>query len=136
MAYHLKKSLSKGVYHDLQKIYDELNSKYFEGVIEAEITWGRFGNVTGRKRSIKLGSYCSQKKKIVIHPVLDRASVPGVCIKRVIHHEMLHQRFPASHGRGRRRCVHHATFREAEKHFEDAFLADAWFKENLRQLLS
>ncbi len=136
MAYHLKKSLSKGVYHDLEKIFEELNIKYFDNAINARITWGKFGPSTKRRRSIKLGSYCSREKKIVIHPALDRASVPKLCVERVLHHEMLHQKFPVTQSRSGRRCIHHATFKAAEKEFEDGQLADTWFKDNLGQLLT
>ncbi len=135
MAYHTAKSLPKGVYHNLEAIYEELNRQYFSGNIDAKIAWGKHAPTSSRRRSIKLGSYCYDRKHIVIHPALDQACVPRVCIERVIHHEMLHQYYPARQSRGRRRCVHHAEFRAAEKLFSEAELADRWFKDNLNRLL-
>ena len=136
MAYHVKKSVSKGVYHNLELLYQQINSLYFDNQIEAEITWGRFGTYAPRKRSIRLGSYCSQKKRILIHPAMDQACVPRICLERVIHHEMLHQKFPASKHPSGRRSVHGRQFKSAEQEFKNAELADAWFKDNLKRLLS
>ena len=136
MAYHTKKTLSKGIYHDIELIYHQINSLYFDNQINAQIIWGRFGSYKPRKHSIRLGSYCSQKKRILIHPSLDQACVPRICVERVIHHEMLHQKFPVSKHPSGRRCVHHREFKLAEREFQDAVFADAWFKDNLKRLLS
>ncbi|MEI6789646.1 MAG: SprT-like domain-containing protein [Myxococcaceae bacterium] len=126
----------KGIYHDIELIYQQINSLYFDNQIEAKITWGRFGSYAARKRSIRLGSYCSQRKRILIHPAMDQACVPRICLERVIHHEMLHQKFPVSKHLSGRRCVHGRQFKSAEQEFRDAALADAWFKDNLKRLLS
>lgn len=136
MAYLTRKSAPKGIYHNLEQIFQTINQHYFESSIEAEITWGRFGKLATRKRSIRLGSYCYRKKRIVIHPAMDQACVPRLCIERVIHHEMLHQKYPAFRHPSGRRSVHNSYFKQAEKLFKDAELADSWFKENLKKLLS
>ncbi|MEI6805918.1 MAG: hypothetical protein WCK49_05365 [Myxococcaceae bacterium] len=136
MAYHMKKSAIKGLYHDIALIYHEINETYFDSQINAEITWGRFGSYKPRKRSIRLGSYCSKRKRILIHPAMDQACVPRICLERVIHHEMLHQKFPTYRLPSGRRSMHGPAFKLAEQEFRDAKLADAWFKDNLKRLLS
>lgn len=140
MAYHTKKSVpkssTKGIYHDIELIYHQINLLYFDNQINAQILWGRFGTYAARKRSIRLGSYCSRKKCILIHPSLDQACVPRICVERIIYHEMLHQKFPVSKHPSGRRCVHGRQFKLAEQEFRDAPLADTWFKDNLKRLLS
>ncbi|MBH1988442.1 MAG: hypothetical protein I8H75_00510 [Myxococcaceae bacterium] len=126
----------KGVYHNLEDLYHQINSRYFENRVEATIAWGKYGKTTARKRSIRLGSYCMRRKKITIHPALDQACVPCICIERIVHHEMLHQLFPAKRTLFGRRSIHHAEFRRNERLFIGADRADQWIQENLRHLLS
>lgn len=125
--------MQKGTYHDLRVIYDYLNKRYFQDQVRASIAWGRFGNRT-RAYSIRLGSYDYLGKTITIHPALDQAVIPRLCVERVVHHEMLHQMFPAKTSRGRRQ-IHTPEFRAAEKLFFGAQLADAWFDSNLTRIL-
>ncbi|MBL4818675.1 MAG: hypothetical protein JKY15_05520, partial [Deltaproteobacteria bacterium] len=75
VAYHIQKTITKGIYHNLRAIYDELNGQYFANNVDADILWGRHSTFPGRRRSIKLGHYCYDNKHIVIHPALDQASV-------------------------------------------------------------
>lgn len=128
--------MQRGVYHDLGDIYDRLNLIYFENRIKATITWGRHrSNANGRKYSIRLGSYCIQDKLITIHPVLDQASVPRLCVERIVYHEMLHQAHPAKRVSRTRTSIHTPEFRAAEALFIGAQLADGWFKTNLERIL-
>jgi hypothetical protein len=127
--------MQRGVYHDLGEIYRRLNHTYFENRINATITWGRHrSSAGGRKYSIRLGSYESNARLITIHPVLDQASVPRLCVERIVYHEMLHERHPAKRIRGRR-SIHTPEFKAAEALFIGATLADDWFKTNLDRIL-
>jgi hypothetical protein len=128
--------MARGVYHDLGDIYNRLNQIYFQDRIKAKLTWGRHrSNTTGRKYSIRLGSYCPSSRLITIHPVLDQASVPRLCVERIVYHEMLHEAHPARKVSRDRRSIHTPEFRAAEAQFIGAKLADEWFKANLDRIL-
>jgi len=127
-----------GVYHDLVLLFHKLNQEYFGNKVQAEITWGkRSQTLSGRslKYSIRIGSYHPTKKLTTIHPSLDQARVPRICVERVVHHEMLHQYCPAEKRRGGRRQIHTPEFRAQEALYVHAMLADKWFKDNLDDLL-
>lgn len=126
----------EGENHDLLEIFHELNARYFDGRIEAELTWGNTGSFRGRSRSsITLGSYDYRAKRITIHPVLDQPLVPRLCVARILHHEMCHARHPAEQTPSGRRIVHTPAFRREEARFEGAREADAWLDANLEAIL-
>lgn len=126
----------EGENHDLLEIFHELNARYFDARIEAELTWGSTGSFRGRSRqSITLGSYDYRAKRITIHPVLDQPLVPRLCVARILHHEMCHARHPAEASPGGRRVVHTPAFRREEARFEGAREADAWLDANLDAIL-
>jgi hypothetical protein len=125
-----------GTHHDLKQIYDQLNQNYFSSAIQAELAWGQTGSFRGRKRrSIILGSYDSRAARITMHPALDQAQVPEICVARVLHHEMLHAVFPERRSASGRRILHGAEFKRAEAFFHEAKEADEWLDTNLDQLL-
>lgn len=124
----------EGRHHNLQAIFDELNTEYFGGAIKARITWG---NRTRRKQSrasIKLGSYTVEDQLIRVHPVLDAADVPRLYLAWVIYHVMLHEihDMPVVDGR---RVYHTRAFRLAEAKFEQYAEAVLWERQNLAKLL-
>lgn len=126
----------EGENHDLLEIFHELNARYFDGRIEAELTWGSTGSFRGTSRqSITLGSYDYRAKRITIHPVLDQPLVPRRCVARILHHEMCHARHPAEETPSGRRVVHTRAFRREEARFEGAQEADAWLDANLDAIL-
>jgi len=128
--------MQRGVYHDLGEIYRRLNHTYFQNDIRATIVWGRHrSNSNRQKYSIRLGSYEAQARLITIHPVLDQASVPRLCVERIVYHEMLHEAHPARRISRARRSIHTPEFRAAEAKFVGATLADEWFKSNLDRIL-
>ena len=86
----------KGKHHDLLAIFHELNARYFDGLANPLITWGKRGRKSSKARTtIKLGSYSAVERLIRIHPTLDRAWVPRYFVASIIHHEMLHHMIPA-----------------------------------------
>lgn len=115
---------TKGKFHDLCGLYDEINREYFGGGITAAITWGsRSPRAAVRKRTV--GSYSERSNLIRINPVLDKKNVPRCYIAFIVYHEMLH----ASMGtplRGKRRSVHSRDFRKREKLFKEYDKAMAW----------
>lgn len=124
-----------GIYHCLNRIFSELNQEYFSSEIFAEIAWGQAGSFAGRRRtSIRLGSYHIKNKFITIHPALDQAFVPRICVARIVYHEMLHQKHETIRVRGKNR-IHTPAFKQEEKLFSAAELADKWFKANLEKIL-
>ena len=125
-----------GVYHNLLILFEKLNCEYFQGDIDASIVWGKKISARRARRSIILGSYCDDKRRITIHRALDQALVPKLCVERILHHEMLHQIYPVERGRRGQRIIHTRAFRQAEKGFRGAELADRWIKENLDKILT
>jgi hypothetical protein len=55
---------TKGEFHDLQELFDDINQRYFDGKIEAVITWGQRTGKRRRRNSIKMGSYSVEEKLI------------------------------------------------------------------------
>ena len=114
------KARIQGRHHDLASAFERINSEYFEGRIDAAITWSR--KQPGRVRRRTLGSYCPMSRTVRINPVLDNASVPELFVDFIVYHEMLHAHVGIG-DKGGRRVVHSREFREKErafKRFEDA----------------
>jgi hypothetical protein len=125
---------TRGLFHDLQELYDRLNAEFFDDRIEARITWGRLVPKGRGRRSIRMGVYLGDERLIRIHPALDRPEVPGFFVAYVVFHEMLHQAVPAECGTSRRQ--HHGPeFRARERAYPDYERAIAWEKQHLDLLL-
>jgi hypothetical protein len=102
----------QGRFYDLQKMFDELNFRYFFGLMACP----RLGWSPNESRTL-LGHYDPSHNAIVLSRILDRSDAPRVAVEYVLFHEMLHLRYPAEN-RGARRCVHTKAFKEAEKQFD------------------
>jgi hypothetical protein len=124
----------EGKHHNLQEIFDDLNERYFDGTIEARITWGPRSRRKRARESIKLGSYTFEDEIIRIHPVLDAADVPRFFVEWIVYHEMLHEvhDMPVVDGR---RVYHTPEFRRAEAQFERYAEAVLWERTQLHKLL-
>lgn len=128
---------TRGEVHDLQEIYDELNARYFDGMIDARITWGQRATPGARKRrrnSIKMGSYSVEDRLIRIHPSLDRMFVPRLFVEWIVYHEMLHQKHDIPVVGGRRQ-FHTPEFLLEEAAFHEYDRARHWERDNLDRLL-
>jgi hypothetical protein len=102
----------QGKLFDLVEIFEELNLKYFFGLMaRPSVGWSKQVSRT------TLGHYDPPHNAIVISRILDRPGTPRLAVEYVMYHEMLHLRHPVEH-RGARRCVHTRSFKEAEKQFE------------------
>ena len=126
---------SLGIYHNLLELFENLNQEYFDNKVSADIRWGK-RHSKSRKRSITLGTYCSKNRRITIHRALDQALIPKLCVDRIIYHEMLHQIYPVKLGRYGRRQIHTREFKQAEKLFLGADMADKWISQNLLKILN
>ena len=126
---------TKGKHHDLYAVMSDLNERYFDGEVNALITWGKHGTKRGKKRStIKLGSYASLDRLIRVHPALDRRWVPRYFVAYVVYHEMLHHVIPSSRGAGRR-LLHPPEFLAREREFRHFERALAWERRHIARLL-
>ena len=107
----------RGRWYDLEKIFERLNARYFDG----RITPARLGWSPHLSRSI-LGHYDSAHGAIIISRWFDSADVPRYLVEYLVYHEMLHIKYPVERD-GHRRVVHSRAFREAEMkfpHYEQA----------------
>ena len=123
----------KGSVHDLHQILEDLNRRYFDGGIDARVTWGAKAHPR-RRQSIKMGSYSVEDRLIRIHPSLDREDVPRYFVEWIVFHEMLHQVFDIPKVNGRRR-FHTPEFLERERRFEHYQRARRWERRHLDHLL-
>lgn len=127
---------TEGRKHDLRDIFGRLNDTYFQGMVDASVGWGR--RLKSRERSqrtsIKLGTYCADRKLIRIHPALDRSWVPRYFVEYVVFHEMLHHMMPMPIRDGRRE-LHPPEFREHEQRFRHYLRAIEWERVHISRLL-
>src|SRR5262249_19091753 len=121
--------------YDLQEIFDGINRRYFNGRIEARITWGQRGGKHKRRNSIKMGSYSVEDRLIRIHPSLDRKFIPRYFVEWIVYHEMLHQvhDIPTILGR---RIFHTDAFLEQEAEFAHYKRARDWERQHLNRILN
>jgi hypothetical protein len=132
---------TKGKHHDLLAIFQEVNERYFDGGINALVTWGARSVARDRaraqgvkRRTIKLGSYNAVDRLIRIHPALDRAWVPRYFVAFIVYHECLHHLIPASRGEGRR-LLHPPEFVAKEREFRRYERATEWERKHIARLL-
>jgi hypothetical protein len=124
-----------GDHHDLRAIYDDLNARYFDGSIDAAITWGPRTGRPRRRNSIKMGSYSVEDRLIRIHRSLDRSFVPRFFVEWIVFHEMLHQVHDIKVKNGRRE-FHTKAFLADEARFEHYHEARAWERRHLDAILT
>lgn len=115
-------STARGRVYDLDKIFQRLNHRYFDGEIEKPtLTWSQ-----RRTRRI-LGHHDAAHDTIVISKTLDAADVPEWFVEYVVFHEMLHIKHPARFIKGRR-YYHTNAFRAAEQSFPYYEEAQRWLE--------
>ena len=104
-------SSSRGQVYDLDRMFQRLNRRYFDGQIEKPtITWSQ-----RRTRRI-LGHHDSAHETIVISKTLDSEDIPAWFVEYILYHEMLHIKHPARLIKGRR-YYHTNAFRSEEQRF-------------------
>lgn len=104
---------ARGHHHDLARLFDALNEKYFQGTLpRPKIGWS-----TRRWRS-QLGIFDPALNQISINLALDRSDVPEYVVAYVLYHEMLHRKHPIKLARCRLEA-HSREFRTEEKKFDE-----------------
>jgi hypothetical protein len=126
--------VTRGRVHDLGAVFQRLNERFFAGLLEVPITWGRGGG-RARRSGLTFGSYDPVLGLVRIHPVLDRREVPLYFLESVVYHEMLHHQLGGVPDAMGRTVYHTRAFREAEARYPWHRHALAWEKENLPGLL-
>jgi hypothetical protein len=126
--------LTRGSHHDLVRVFETLNARFFSDRLEVPITWGR-GYGRARRGGLTFGSYDPVLSLIRIHPVLDRPEVPRYFLESVVYHEMLHHHLGGVPDRAGRTVYHSRAFREAERRYPAHAQALSWEKANLTHLL-
>lgn len=111
-----------GSVHHLEEIFEELNARYFGGMMaRPALGWSHIRSRT------RLGHFDPSHHMIVISRIFDDARVPRLALEYVMYHEMLHLHYPVDHS-GARRCVHTPAFKAHEKLFPQFKEAKALLK--------
>jgi hypothetical protein len=120
-------SSARGNVYDLDKMFERLNRKYFDGRIEKPtLTWSQ-----RRTRRI-LGHHDAVHETVVISKTLDARDVPEWFVEYILYHEMLHIKHPARLINGRR-YYHTNAFRAEEQRFPHYRDAQEWLDHIARQ---
>ena len=130
----------EGVAVDLREIFADLNQRYFDGRLAADVTWGRSNAAPARRcrrsrtSSLQLGSYSYEDRLVRVHRVLDDPEVPRYVVEAVVYHEMLHADMPPEERNGRR-LFHTPEFRRRERLYRNLTRAERWITDNLTALI-
>jgi predicted metal-dependent hydrolase len=120
-------SSARGLVYDLDKIFQRLNRRHFEGELEKPtLTWSQ-----RRTRRI-LGHHDAAHDTIVISKTLDAGDVPEWFVEYIVFHEMLHIKHPARLIQGRR-YYHTNSFRAEEQRFPFYHQAQEFLERIARQ---
>ncbi len=107
----------EGCVHNLEEIFEEINGKYFGGMMaRPALGWSHIRSRT------RLGHFDPSHNMIVISRIFDDPGAPRLALEYVMYHEMLHLHYPVDHS-GSRQCVHTPEFKAHEKlfpHFREA----------------
>lgn len=106
-------STALGRHYDLEEVFDQLNRKYFHGLLgQPVLTW------SAHSARRLLGHYDAAHNTIVVSRVFDRPETPRYAIEYLLFHEMLHLKHPVR-VKGGRRCVHSREFQRDERIFPE-----------------
>jgi hypothetical protein len=112
----------RGRFHDLQEVFDDLNTRYFEGALSPpRLSWSQVK--TGRV----LGHHDYVHGTIIVSRTLDSADIPKLALEYVLYHEMLHVKHPPKLV-GRRTIYHGPEFRADERRFHRVEEALGWLE--------
>jgi hypothetical protein len=127
--------VARGRHHDLLGLFEDLNDRYFDGEVNALVTWGKRPTTKAtRRKTIKLGSYSAVDRLVRVHPALDEKWVPRYFVAYIVYHEMLHHVIPGSRGLGRVN-LHPPEFKDREREFRFYERALSWEKRHVGRLL-
>jgi hypothetical protein len=101
----------RGRHFDLEKMFEQLNDKYFEGSLRRpHINWST------RSWRRQFGCYDPGPNQILLNRRMDHPAVPQVAVEYVLYHEMLHVKHPTRRS-GCTLLSHSPEFRAEEKLF-------------------
>jgi predicted metal-dependent hydrolase len=113
---------ARGHFYDLDAIFEELNSRFFHGLMaRPRMSWSQ-----SHTRRI-LGHYDPAHNAIIISRIFDHPAIPQFVLEYIVYHEMLHLKHPVKL-RGNRRCVHSKEFQAEEKLFPRVADANAFLR--------
>ena len=103
----------RGAHFDLDRLFVELNAKYFEGQLQRpHIGWST------RSWRRQFGCYDPGPNQILLNRRMDRPGVPQCAVEYVLYHEMLHVKHPTRRS-GCSMVSHSREFRAEEKRFAE-----------------
>jgi hypothetical protein len=103
----------RGRHFDLEKMFEDLNKKYFAGNLQRpHIGWST------RSWRRQFGCYDPGPNQILLNRRMDHPRVPQVAVEYVLYHEMLHVKHPTRRS-GCSLVSHSPEFRTEEKLFAD-----------------
>jgi predicted metal-dependent hydrolase len=102
---------AEGRHFNLEKLFDELNQKYFKG----KLTRPHIGWSTKSWRR-QFGCFDPGPNHILLNRRMDRPNVPLCVVEYVLYHEMLHVKHPTRRS-GCSLISHSSEFRAEEKRF-------------------
>ncbi|MDH5637208.1 MAG: hypothetical protein OEZ04_01815 [Nitrospinota bacterium] len=130
---------TKGAVYDLGPIAARVWLRYFSGLLETRITWGKYPThrpKRSRRRSIRYGTYDRDLDLVTIHPALDCARVPVEFVEYVVYHEMLHKISPPRVSADGAVRFHTKEFKAKERLFKGYDTLMKWQKENIWKSLA
>ncbi len=84
----------KGEHYDLESIFDELNVRFFHGLLgRPQLSW------SGEQARRLLGHYDPAHNVIIVSKVFDHGRVPRYAVEYILYHEMLHLKHPITRGK-------------------------------------
>ncbi len=103
----------RGRHFDLEKMFDQLNERYFSGSLQRpHIGWST------RSWRRQFGCYDPGPDQILLNRRMDHPRVPQVAVEYVLYHEMLHVKHPTRRS-GCSLVSHSREFRAEEKRFAE-----------------
>jgi hypothetical protein len=103
----------QGRHFDLEKMFGELNERYFAGALRRpHIGWST------RRWRRQFGCYDPGPNQILLNRRMDHPRVPLVAVEYVLYHEMLHVKHPTRRS-GCSLVSHSPEFRAEEKQFAE-----------------
>ena len=121
----------RGVFVNLQPIFDEMNQRYFNARVRAAITWSR--TVNRRQMGCYHDGHAPGDDVIVVNRLLDDPEVPLHYLHFLVVHEILHGVFPRRVENGRT-VRHPKELRAFERKLPFYRQAIAWEKEQVDKL--
>lgn len=123
----------QGEFHDLGPVFAAVNARYFEGALEARITWSaRLGGLS--THTIARDAEGRPYHLLTISRGYDDPEVTPEILGGVVYHESLHIAIPPRDAGGRR-VVHGADFRARERQYDHYETWRKWHREGLPRAL-